>query len=287
MKSMTGFGYGEYRDDTRQVTLSLKSYNNRFLDIVVYLPPPLAALEQRLRDYLLAKVLRGRVELSVKLTHSGPGKVLPDPETVRAHIAALRQLAAAAGIRERIRISHLLRLEGLFRSEATVDVEELWQALQPALEAVFQDFEGMRLREGEHTRRDIAGLLQVIGGELGRVEARAPGIEAKVRSALGERFREVVGDSVEESRLLTETAAILVKADIHEELTRLASHLDHFQAFLAEEGAVGKKMDFLCQEMNREFNTLGAKNIQPAIDTSVVVLKDTLEKIREQLRNVE
>ena len=119
MKSMTGFGYGEYRDETRQVTLSLKSYNNRFLDIVVYLPPPLAALEQRLRDYLSGKVLRGRVELSVKLTQSGPGKVLPDPETVRAHIAALRQLAAAAGIRERVRISHLLRLEGLFRSEAT------------------------------------------------------------------------------------------------------------------------------------------------------------------------
>ena len=145
----------------------------------------------------------------------------------------------------------------------------------------------MRVREGEHTRRDIAGLLAVIAAELGSVEARAPGIEAKVRTALGERFRDVVGDSVEESRLLTETAAILVKADIHEELTRLASHLDHFQAFLEEEGAVGKKMDFLCQEMNREFNTLGAKNIQPEIDTSVVVLKDTLEKIREQLRNVE
>ncbi|MBN1837341.1 MAG: DUF1732 domain-containing protein, partial [Spirochaetales bacterium] len=137
------------------------------------------------------------------------------------------------------------------------------------------------------TRRDIAGLLELIAAELRSVQARAPAIEEKVRKALGERFREVVGDTIEESRLLAETAAVLVKADIHEELTRLGSHVEHFHAFLEEEGAVGKKLDFLCQEMNREFNTLGAKNIQPEIDTSVVVLKDTLEKIREQLRNVE
>ena len=287
MKSMTGFGYGEYRDDSRQVTLSLKAYNNRFLDIVVYLPPPLAALEQRFRDYLAGRVLRGRVELSVKLTNTSPGKALPDRQTVRSHVEALRELAAAAGIRERVRISHLLRLEGLFRSEGSVDADETWQALQPALEAAFGDFEGMRVREGEHTRRDVAALLQVIAAELESVKARAPEIEERIRKSLSERFREVVGDSVEESRLLTETAAVLVKADIHEELARLGSHLDHFHAFLEEQGAVGKKMDFLCQEMNREFNTLGAKNIQPEIDTSVVVLKDALEKIREQLRNVE
>ncbi|MBN1835624.1 MAG: YicC family protein, partial [Spirochaetales bacterium] len=149
MKSMTGFGYGEYRDDCRQVLLSLKAYNNRFLDIVVYLPPSLAPLEQRFRDYLASRVLRGRVELSLKLNLTGPGKMLPDVQTVRSHLKALRELTAAAGIRERIRISHLLRLEGLFRPEASLNVEEIWGSLEPTLEAVFKDFEGMRGREGE------------------------------------------------------------------------------------------------------------------------------------------
>jgi uncharacterized protein (TIGR00255 family) len=284
---MTGFGYGEYRDETRQISVSLKSYNNRFLDIVVYLPPPLAPLEQHFRDFLAAGVLRGRVELSLRVAQIGAGRAMPDPEAVQAHAAALRELAAAAGIRERIRLSHLLRLEGLFRAEPSFDLDELRKALQPTLESVFRDFEAMRIREGENTRRDISGLLDGIAAEVAAVEARSDAIEERIREALGERFREVVGDTVDESRLLTETAAILVKADIHEEISRLGSHLDHFRAFLAEDGAVGKKMDFLCQEMNREFNTLGAKSVLPEIDTSVVALKDSLEKIREQLRNVE
>jgi uncharacterized protein (TIGR00255 family) len=287
MKSMTGFGYGEYQDESRQISVNLKSYNNRFLDIAVYLPPPLAPLEQHFRDFLTARVLRGRVELSVRVAVIGGGKALPDPETVSLHVASLRDLAAAAGIRERIRLSHLLRLEGLFRAEPRFDLEEIRQAVQPTLEAVFQDFEAMRVREGENTRKDIIGLLDAITRETGTIEGRAAEIEERIREALRERFRQVVGDAVEESRLLTETAAVLAKADIHEELNRLGSHLQHFRTFLAEGGAVGKKMDFLCQEMNREFNTLGAKNVLPEIDASVVALKDNLEKIREQLRNVE
>jgi uncharacterized protein (TIGR00255 family) len=287
MKSMTGFGYGEFRDDTRQVTLTLKAYNNRFLDLAVFLPPQLAALEQRCRDCLAGKVLRGRVEMSVKVTLTGAGRILPDGEAVLSHVKALRELAAEAGIRERVRLSHLLRLEALFRSEPSPDAEETWQVLHPMLESAFRDFEAMRIREGEHTRGDIARLLQVIAEELRRIESRCPEVEDKIKESLRTRFREVVGDTVEESRLLSETAVILAKADIHEELARLDSHLEHFRAFLEEDGAVGKKLDFLCQEMNREFNTLGAKNILPEVDASVVILKDTLEKIREQLRNVE
>ena len=287
MKSMTGFGYGESRDDTRQLTVSLKAYNNRFLDIVVYLPSALAVLEQGFRDYLAGRVLRGRVELSAKLTLTGAARVFPDPQSVRSHVEALRELAAAAGLRERVRLSHLLRLEGLFRPEPSFDAEELLQAFQPALEAAFRDFEAMRVREGEHTRRDIAGLLEGIAAEIRKIAEQAAGIDQRIKETLRTRFREVVGDSIEEGRLLTETAAILVKADIHEELSRLASHLAHFRSFIAESGTLGKKLDFLCQEMNREFNTLGAKNIQGEVDASVVVLKDALEKIREQLRNVE
>jgi uncharacterized protein (TIGR00255 family) len=287
MKSMTGFGYGEYRDESRQITLSLKAYNNRYLDVLVYLPPPLVALEQRFRDFLAARVQRGRVELSVKLSLIGGDRALPDTETVRSHVAALRQLAAAAGVRGRVRLSHLLRLEGLFRSEPSFDLEDVWQAVQPTLEAVTGDFESMRVREGENTRRDISGLLEAIADQIRAVEARAGVMEERIRETLRERFREVAGDAVEENRLLAETAVVLVKADVHEEINRLGSHVGHFRSFLEEDGPVGKKLDFLCQEMNREFNTIGAKSVLPEVDRSVVLLKDNLEKIREQLRNVE
>jgi uncharacterized protein (TIGR00255 family) len=287
MKSMTGFGYGEFRDNARQVTLSLKAYNNRYLDILVFLPPPLAPLEQRFRDFLARRVLRGRVELTVKVGLVGGTNLLPDRETVRSHVAALRELAAAAGVRGRVRLSHLLRLEGLFRAEPGLDSEEFWQAVQPTLEAAHRDFEAMRAREGENTRKDVSALLDAIADQVAAVEAGAEAMEERIREGLRERFREVAGDAVEESRLLAETAVVLVKADVHEELSRLASHLQHFRAFLQELGAVGKKLDFLCQEMNREFNTIGAKSVLPEVDRAVVLLKDNLEKIREQLRNVE
>lgn len=288
MKSMTGFGYGEQRDEKRHLSMTLKSYNNRFLDILVYLPASLTVMEQNCRQFLADKVRRGRVELYVKATEleEAPAIFL-DKAAVRSYARALRELAREAGIRDRLRLSHLLQLEGIMKSETAADPQQVWPVLEALLSSTFQSFEQMRSREGEATRRDILALLAGFEEEIRRIESLAPRLEAKLKEDLRARFTEVLGDTLEESRLLTETAALLAKADIHEELVRVRSHLQNFRSTVEQGGAVGKKLDFLCQELGREVNTIGSKNALVEVDASVVTLKDALEKIREQVRNVE
>jgi uncharacterized protein (TIGR00255 family) len=288
MKSMTGFGYREHRDEKRHIIMTLKSYNNRFLDIIVYLPSNLAVLEQKIRQFLSSKIHRGRVELYVKATELGPGgRIDIDTDYVSAYVEALKRLADTAGIRDKVRLSHLLRIEGILNTEQSPNLEEYWLDLQPVLESVFEEFEQTRQREGEATRKDVESLLTKIDAELSAVEALSPRLEEKIKVDLRSRFEELLGSGMDESRVLAETAVILMKYDVHEEIIRARSHLKSFRETLEEGGAVGKKLDFICQELNREFNTIGAKNLLLEVDGSVVVLKDTVEKIREQLRNVE
>jgi uncharacterized protein (TIGR00255 family) len=288
MKSMTGFGFAEHRDPTRYLTVSLKSYNNRFLDLFVYLPVSLAALEPNVRSFLSARVLRGRVELYVKAMELEElPRVHLDRAAARAYAQALRELAREAGIRERLRLSHLLKLEGILRSEPASDPAEVWPVLEAVLEKTFREYDQTRAREGEATRQDVRSLLDSIEAAVGRIEEAAPMLEDRIKSDLRARFAEVLGDSIEESRLLTETAVLLSRSDMHEELVRIRSHLASFRIALDEEGAVGKKLDFLCQELGREVNTIGSKNALVEVDATVVALKSMLEKIREQVRNVE
>ena len=288
MRSMTGFGYGEHRDEKRHLAMTLKSYNNRFLDLFIYLPPSLAVLEPEVRRYLSERVLRGRVELYVKATELQEApRVFLDRSAVRTYVQAIRDLAREAGLRERLRLSHLLGLEGILRSEAGADPRELWPVLEELLARTFLEFDRARAREGEITRQDILGQLTSFEEQVARIESLAPGLEAKLKTDLRARFAEVLGDSLEESRLLTETAVLLARADIHEELVRARAHLASFRATAGQEGAVGKKLDFLCQELGREVNTIGAKNALVEVDAAVVALKDALEKIREQVRNVQ
>lgn len=288
MKSMTAFGYSEHRDENWHFAVTVKSYNNRFLDVLVYLPASLAPLEQRAREMLSAKVERGRVELYVRAMELGGRLPLTiEPTVVRGYVEALRRLAAAAGIRERVRLAHLLRLEGVLKPAEAPDLDRVWAALSPVIGEAVGQLDAMRIREGEATRRDIEGLLDGIATEVRRVSTHADRLETKIADDLRRRMQDLLGQGVDENRLLTETALAASKADIHEELVRIGSHLDHFRETLAGGGAMGKKLDFLCQELNREFNTIGSKNLLVEVDSAVVALKDTLEKIREQLRNVE
>lgn len=288
MRSMTGFGFGEHRDGAWHLSMSLKSYNNRFLDLFVVLPACLAALEPRVRDFLSARVLRGRVELYVKAVELAQTPRLHlDRAAARAYAQALRELAREAGIRERLRLSHLLKLEGILSSEPSSEPEAVWPALQALLEKTFDEFDRSRAREGEATRRDVLQLSVELEEQLRRIESLAPTLEAKLKNDLRARFAEVLGDSVEESRLLAETAVLLARADVHEELARARSHLAGFRSVLNEEGALGKKLDFICQELGREVNTIGSKSALAEVDEAVVSCKSLLEKIREQVRNVE
>ena len=288
MKSMTGFAYREHRDKKYKITITMKSYNNRFLDILIYLPPFLNPLEQKMREFLSKRILRGRVELYVKAAELGRAtEIAVDPYYVKSYVQALRQLAEAAGIREKIRLSHLLRIEGMLKPEQSLDMDEYWPDFEPVLDSVFEEFDKLRQREGRATEKDIIGLLEGIETEISGLEAVAPQLEEKIKSDLRSRFEDLLANRIDENRILAETAVLLMKSDIHEELVRTRSHLESFKKILQERGSLGKKLDFICQELNREVNTIGAKNLLSEVDSSIVVLKDTLEKIREQLRNVE
>jgi len=160
MKSMTGFAYREHRDERHKITITMKSYNNRFLDILVYLPSFLNPLEPKIREFLSKRISRGRVELYLKASElNQAAEITIDPAYVGSYIQALRQLADAAGIRERIRLSHLMRIEGMLKAEQSLDLDDYWLDLQPVLESVFQDFDQLRQAEGEATGRDISELL--------------------------------------------------------------------------------------------------------------------------------
>ena len=291
MKSMTGFGYGEYQDENVQLSLELKSYNNRYLDISINLPPALGPLEQRIRDYIADRMVRGHIDLYLKMRDlQDDVRVSLDRGVVNGYLAALTELALLAGISGKPNLSDLLTLDGILLVEKRRDIEEYWKLLEPLLASTFTDFDATRTREGLTTRADIEEQLTRIERNVAEIAGRAPELEAQIKSSLRERFAEVLGNNIDEQRLYTETAVLLVRYSINEELVRMRAHLSGFRQILASSTdgkGIGKKLDFVCQELNREINTTGSKSTIVEINQAGIEVKDALENIREQLRNVE
>ena len=288
MKSMTGYGYAEHRDRQVHLVLELKSYNNRYLDISMSLPPSLSRLEPRVREYLGSRIARGRVELFVRVTDLDEAmEVMIDRKVVENYVRVLSELAETAGIPPEIKIDHLLSLEGVLKTERNPDVEAYWQLLEPHLGALLADFEATRAREGDTTRADIVSNLDVVSRSIATIDGYSAELETQIKNNLKVRFLEMMGDGVDETRIMSETAVMLVKSAIAEEIVRIRSHLDHFREVMGQDQPVGKKLDFICQELGREINTIGSKSAIMEVNQAVIDVKDALEKIREQLRNVE
>lgn len=287
MKSMTGFARREIDTPFLKGSLTVKSYNNRYLEISVYLPPYLAVLESRFRDAVSGTVIHGKVEAALRVREvSDPPRVLVDSAAAAEVASALRAAASAAGILEPLRLSDILSFDGVVSFERNIDADAAWEVLKGPVEECIEEFDRDREREGRSTREDIQRKLAVIEDSVGIVEAEAPAIEASIRNNLAARFQEVLGSQVDENRVLQEVASYLARHTINEELVRMRSHLSAFRSALDDPGC-GKKLDFLCQEMNREANTIGSKNILAKIGEAVVSLKDAIENVREQIRNVE
>ncbi|HUZ17649.1 MAG TPA: YicC/YloC family endoribonuclease [Spirochaetia bacterium] len=288
MKSMTGYGYAEHNDERFRLSLDLRSYNSRYLEMSINVPPYLGFLESRLRDFLAPRIARGRVELYVRLTDLDEeldAKV--DKRAVETYTRVLRELASAAGIAPEVRLDHLLGLEGVLKTERNPDVETYWAVVEPELSRLLEEFEETRLREGATTHRDVAEKIALIESGLAKIEAQRPELESSIKKNLRDRFDELLGMEADQARIMSETAVMLVKADIGEEIVRMKSHLESFRRILDSEEPVGKKLDFVCQELGREINTVGSKSTLIEINREVIEIKDALEKIREQLRNVE
>jgi uncharacterized protein (TIGR00255 family) len=285
---MTGYAYREKQDGSITVSAEIKGYNNRFLDLAVYLPPWLSSLEMRTRRYLASRFSRGKIEASIRLReHNAAVLVSVNTEAARAYEKALADLASVLKIEGKPDLNLILGLEGVLETEKSRDDEKYWRCIEPVLTEASDQFEAERLREGKHTEEDILSQIAVLEEAVRTVAALGPELEVSITENLKLRFRELLGDKIDENRILAETAVLLMKYTISEEISRLSSHLKEFRAELEENPSPGKKLDFLCQEINREINTIGSKTPLLEVSRAVVAMKNALENVREQLRNVE
>lgn len=293
MKSMTAFGRAEKVFDGGSVTVELRSVNSRFLDCGVRIPRVLGALEPRVKPYLQSRgILRGKVDVTVTvdLATEQEGALALDRTAAVEYIAALRDLRDTFGLADDISVMQVAQREELFVKESKeLDVESLWEHIMAALAPAVDAFLLARVAEGDRLEADIRGKLQSIREALERIKSSAACDVSRYRERLTARVREALAESgytPDEGRLLTECAVFADRIAIDEEVVRLASHLDSFEEMAKGEGT-GRRLDFLMQEMNREANTIGSKCLDAAVALEVVEIKCTLEKIREQIQNIE
>jgi uncharacterized protein (TIGR00255 family) len=288
MKSMTGFGYGEHQDQRYMATIEIKSYNNRYLDTMINLPPGLGLVEQQIRDWLKLKIQRGRVEVSCRIKElETQAKTMVDLPLAQQFMESLTSLRQQFRIRKPVTLDHLLSLEGIIKTDRQRDPEALAPVVLVALEKAFTVFEQARIQEGQATIRDLEAQLQRIYRGLETILDNAQRIETTIQESLRSRFAEVMGQAIDENRILAEAAALIVKHSINEEIIRIKTHLTSFSDGILNDSVGAKQLDFLSQELNREVNTIGSKAFLTDITNEVIQMKDALENIREQLRNLE
>jgi uncharacterized protein (TIGR00255 family) len=291
IKSMTGYGRGEWQGDGKKVEVEIKSFNHRYCDISFRLPRRLSALENQARNYLRQGISRGRIEVSVQVDESSSveHRLELDLTLAKDYHLALKTLQDAMGMTGEIRLETLASFRDIFaRKEVEPDLEKEWETLQKALEEALAGLEGMRREEGRKLRLDFLGRLDALEKMVREIEVKAPQTLRACRDRLAQRVQELSGGmGIEEARLAQEVAFLAERSDITEEIVRIRSHLNQFQDMLNRQDPAGRKLEFLLQEIAREANTIGSKANDAGIAHAVVEIKSELEKMREQVQNVE
>lgn len=288
MRSMTGFGAGDAKLSGAKLSLEVRSVNHRYLEVRVRLPREITEhcvfVEQRVRRHLT----RGRVDVSGHIEGMVGARHTFDEERARAVLAAMQRMADGLGYTERVPLAVLGAMPELFSAAGAFAPDDARAALEAALVAALARFEESRAVEGRHLGGALEALLEGVASAVEAVSGQAVGMTARLRSRARSRVLGALGElSIDEGRLAQELVLWSERSDVSEELTRLRAHTHAMRGLLAEEGAIGRRMDFLLQEMAREANTLGAKATDAAVTTGVVALKADLERMREQAQNIE
>ena len=288
---MTGYGRGEAAVNGRAITVELRSVNNRYLDCTVKLPRIYVFAEDAVKARVQSRISRGKVDVFVTIGPSANGDVTisVNKPVADGYFAALQDLRDTYDLRDDISVSLLSRFQDVFLVEKTQeDLEALSADICSVLDLALDDFDAMRSREGEKLCQDVRTRANTIAGLVSKVEERSPGIVADYRAKLLTRMNEVLQNTqIDESRILTEAAIYADKVAVDEETVRLRSHLSQLEHMLEQGGAIGRKLDFLIQEFNREANTIGSKCSDIETAGYVVEIKAEIEKIREQIQNIE
>jgi len=293
MKSMTGYGYSEFSCERYVLSMELKSYNNKFLEVNYSAPSVLSGFENEFTDRLKNVSARGHIDISVRLkTLLGNVNVSVDRSTLEAYLKAYNEvvslLESSKTPYSESRVSDFMNLDGVMSSVNDQSLDSYREGLDFCTSEVLKQLENCKNTEGLATLKDLENKISCFDESLSVIKKNASSLEKQIKDNLTSRMNEMLGDqNYDENRILQEVAVMLMRYTINEETVRLDTHIKEFRRMLSLDEPVGKKLDFLCQEMNREVNTIGSKSQMVNINLEVVNMKDCLENIREQIRNIE
>ena len=295
VKSMTGYGRAEKITSRFRITAELKSVNHRYLDLSIKMPRRLCFLEGEIRNYLKTFIKRGKVDVYITYedTYALNTSLKYHADLAAQYLTYLRRMSSDFGLEDDIRTSTLARFPDVFTmDEESYEEEEVWSALQPVLRDAAQKFVDSRIREGEHLKSDLQSKLALLSERVLAVEERSPQVALEYRERLEAKVRELLADTqIEESRIAAEVVIFSDKICNDEETVRLASHINNMRQMLEDgsshEEGIGRNLDFIAQEMNREANTILSKSNDMLVSNLAIEIKTEIEKIREQVQNIE
>ena len=292
IKSMTGFGRGESTNEVHHFNVEIKTVNHRYNDIIVKMPKHINYLEEKIKKTIKDKINRGRVEVYINLEYIDESAVdvKVDLSLANAYKEALNILVEQLDIKDDVDLSHILSFSEIIKTERReLDEEQIWDCLEIALVEALDSVMDMRVKEGLALKSDLEIQLMSMDEIIDKIEERSPLVVIEYREKLESRIKEIlnIDCNIDEERLAYEVAFFADKSDINEEIIRFKSHIKQFLKSFEENEPVGRKLDFLIQEMNREINTIGSKASDLVISNNVVNIKSQLEKMREQVQNIE
>lgn len=291
LKSMTGFGRAEVSNDQYRLSVEVKSVNSRFLDLSIKMPKKFNALEANIRNTVKEYISRGKVDLFITYeSFSEKGKALRlDLPLAKEYLESMRTLVNALGVEDNVKVTNLAALpDVLVLSEESEDDEALWESLKPSLVGALERFSETRVMEGENLQKDLLGKLAEMEAIVNRIDERSPEITAAYEARLRAKVSELLeGTGIDEARIVQEVTIYSDKICTDEERVRLHSHIKNMRTKLQNGGLVGRELDFVAQEMNREANTTLSKANDLIVSEDAIGLKTLIEKIREQIQNLE
>ncbi len=291
IKSMTGFGRCEMTEGNRKFTVELKSVNHRYLDVAIKMPKKFNFFESSIRNVLKEYIQRGKVDVFISFEDCSEktATVKYNKEIAAEYLSYLNQMAEEFGLENDIRVSTLSRYPEVFSmEEVDVDEEELWKLLEKTLRGAAQQFVESRVKEGENLRADLISKLDGMLEHVDYIVTRSPEIIEEYKNKIYDKVRDLMSDAqAEENRVLMEVTIFADKICVDEEMVRLRSHIETTRQTLLEGGSIGRKLDFIAQEMNREANTTLSKANNLDISNRAIELKTEIEKVREQIQNIE
>lgn len=291
MKSMTGFGRAEVTEGNRKFTVEMKSVNHRYLDINIKMPKKISFFESTVRNLLKEYIQRGKVDVFITYEDYSEDNfsLKYNEEAAREYLQYLKKMSETFGLENDITVSRLSRYPEIFTlEEQSVDEKELWAVLEKAIRSASEQFVASRIAEGENLKKDLTAKLDGMLSYVDYIEKRSPEILTEYRGRLQAKVNELLADTqVDENRIATEVTILADKICVDEETVRLRSHVEATKNALDEGGSIGRKLDFIAQEMNREANTILSKTNDLAIADTGINLKTDIEKVREQIQNIE